>query len=209
MSVRFLCTCCTTSIKAKDQYSGKMVRCPHCRERILVPTDDQPNDVLELGEDYGLAAMSVGDIEIDSPEMHSDRTKAMPMRAQFPDLPKSLPLNPPDERIPRVHRQMPADLNAADPSESYSLLLRVSLSLRVLAACAAVVWLYLLGGELIEFTVGGQDATKTDATSLSSWTSLLAAFFVGASTVCMLAGGSEALRVLLDIRNVLARSQRS
>lgn len=199
MSVRFLCASCNTSIKAKDEYSGKAVRCPHCRERTVVPSDDQPNDVLELGDDYGLAAMSVGEIEIDSPEMHVEQRRSKSKPAPLPDTQRTPHLGAIEER------PMP---QAVEPQGQYLLLLRASLGLRALAACTAVVWLYILGGKFIEFAMGGKDVEQTAEVYLSPFLQLAMTFIIGASAVCLLAGASESLRALLDIRNSLVRSAR-
>ncbi len=199
MSVRFLCTSCNTSIKAKDEYSGKTVRCPHCRERTVVPTDDQPNDVLELGDDYGLAAMSVGEIEIDSPEMHIEKPRKKLGPVTLPDTQGGHHRESIDER---------PSVSPVEPQEKYVLLLRASFGLRVIAACATIVWLYILGGEFIEFALGDKDAAKTDDIYLSPFLQLAMTLIVGASAVCLLAGASESLRALLDIRNSLVRSTR-
>jgi len=199
MSVRFLCSACNTSIKAKDEYSGKTIRCPHCRERTVVPSDDLPNDVLEVGDDYGLAAMSVGDIEIDSPEMHIEKPRSRPMVPQLSD----------SVRVTKPAAIEERPLAAAtEPQGNYSLLLRTSFGLRVLAACAAVVWLYILGGELIEFLFRSKETEQASQSSFSPFLQLAMTFVVGAAAVCLLAGAGEALRVLLDIRNCLARTQR-
>lgn len=199
MSVRFLCTSCNTSIKAKDEYSGKTVRCPHCREKTVVPTDDQPNDVLELGDDYGLAAMSVGEIEIDSPEMHIEQPRNKVKPSPLPDTQRTPHLGAIEERpLPQ----------AIEPQGQYTLLLRASLGLRVAAACAAVIWLYILGGELIEFSLGGKEGDQSDKVYLSPFLQLAMTFIVGTSAVCLLVGASESLRALLDIRNSLARTGR-
>ena len=187
------------SIKAKDEYSGKAVRCPHCRERTVVPSDEQPNDVLELGDDYGLAAMSVGDIEIDSPEMHVEQPRSKHRPAPLPDTQRAPHLGAIEER--------PLALVIERPGQ-YSLLLRASLGLRVLAACASIVWLYILGGEFIEFAMGNKSAEQADSALLSPFLQLAMTFILGASVVCLLAGASESLRALLDIRNSLARSVR-
>jgi len=199
MSVRFLCSSCNTSIKAKDEYSGKTVRCPHCRERTLVPSDDQPNDILELGDDYGLAAMSVGDIEIDSPEMHIEKPSSRPNTAPLSNTLHMTQHGSPDPRPPLV---------AVESLGHYPLLLRASLGFRVLAALAGIVWLYILGGEFIELIFGSKDTQQASQALLSPTLQFAMTFLVGASTVCFLAGASEALRVLLDIRNSLARTQR-
>lgn len=198
MSVRFLCTSCNTSIKAKDEYSGKVVRCPHCRERTVVPSDDQPNDVLELGGDYGLAAMSVGDIEIDSPEMHVDKPRSRPVPAPLPDTQRVSHLRAIDERpMPTV-----------EPNGQFSWLLRASFGFRALAACAAIVWLYILGGEFIEFAMGSKDTEQAGAAFQSPFLQLALTFLIGGSAVCLLVSAGEALKVLLDIRNSLAKSAR-
>ncbi|MDX1929311.1 MAG: hypothetical protein SFV81_22480 [Pirellulaceae bacterium] len=199
MSVRFLCTSCNTSIKAKDEYSGKTVRCPHCREKTVVPNDDQPNDVLELGDDYGLAAMSVGEIEIDSPEMHIEKPRTRSAPAPLPDT-----LRVP---FPEPLVESPAH-NTSEPHGQYQLLLRASLGLRIVSGCAALVWLYILGGEFIEFMVGSKEAEPAGGAYLSPLLQLAVTFIVGASAVCLLAGASESLRALLDIRNSLARTGR-
>ena len=95
-----------------------------------------------------------------------------------------------------------------EPQGQYSLLLRASLGLRVVAACAAVVWLYILGGEFIDFAVGGKDAEQSAEVYLTPFMQLAMTFIIGASAVCLLAGASESLRALLDIRNSLARASR-
>ncbi len=199
MSVRFLCASCNTSIKAKDEYSGKTVRCPHCREKTVVPTDDQPNDVLELGDDYGLAAMSVGEIEIDSPEMHIEKPRTRSAPAPLPDTLRA----PFPDPIVESHSH-----TTGEPHGQYQLLLRVSFGLRIVAGCAALVWLYILGGEFIEFAVGTKQSEQAGVTYLSPLLQLAMTFIVGGSAVCILAATSESLRVLLDIRNSLVRSGR-
>lgn len=198
MSVRFLCTSCNTSIKAKDEYSGRTVRCPHCREKTVVPTDDQPNDVLELGDDYGLAAMSVGEIEIDSPEMHVEKPRSRSAPAPLPDT----------LRVPFPEPIVESPSSSIEPHGQYQLLLRASLGLRIVAGCAALVWLYILGGEFIEFALGSKPPEQTGVTYLSPLLQLAMTFIVGASVVCLLVAASECLRVLLDIRNSLVRSGR-
>ncbi len=202
MSVRFLCSACGTSIKAKDEYSGKSVRCPHCRERILVPPDDQPNDVLEIGEDYGLAAMSVGEIEIDSPEMHA-KPSQRPGNVATAAMRNPMPIDAPIERRTEVQDQVP---RSADPG-GFLILQRASLGLLIMAICSAIVFLYVLGGELVEYAFGEDPNTPQTRVFGSPLLDLVTTFIAAGTIVCLLAGASDALRVLLDIRNILNRSK--
>ena len=144
----------------------------------------------------------VGEIEIDSPEMHVDQTRSRSKAAPLPDA-QSV-----SHRGAIEERPITPSAPLVEPQVQYSLLLRASLGLRVVAACAAIIWLYILGGELIEFAVGGKEGAPTDKVYLSPFLQLAMTFIMGASAVCLLAGASEALRALLDIRNSLARSYR-
>ena len=206
MSVRFLCTSCGTSIKAKDEYSGKAARCPHCRERIVVPADDQPNDVLEIGDDYGLAAMSVGEIEIDNPRMHVDIPKA---RASMSTAVKTTtPLLPGAEYAAQELSPVPPETTNISPATArndFPLLVRASNGLLMLAVLGLLIWLYILGGQFIEFCFGGNREVTDSRAFGSSLLDLATTFLVGGALICLLAGISESLKVLLDIRNILNR----
>lgn len=55
MSIRVTCDSCRTTLKAEDRHAGKRVRCPKCREPILVPAavpseDDGSDDFFSAAE---------------------------------------------------------------------------------------------------------------------------------------------------------------
>ena len=199
MSVRFLCTACGTSIKAKDEYSGKSARCPHCRERVVVPADDQPNDVLEIGDDYGMAAMSVGEIEIDNPNLHLDKS-----RTRAPAATIAQTSTPTGSAVEYVAQEIVPNPKSTANRE-FPLLLRASNGLLILAVFGSFVWLYVLGGQFIEFCFGGDKEAQATRAFGSSLLDLAATFLVGGSIICLLVGISDGLKLLLDIRNVLSR----
>ncbi len=202
-AIRFVCSNCEHTIKAKAEMAGHTAKCPNCKKQVSVPQQNEVNSSFE--DDYGLAAMSVSDVDRD--ELQRDITRA---KIELEDHPSHTARNgfgtaPVSRPRTEQDRQPMAVDHAAN--RRYPVLRAVSLALRLLAWMSAIIWFFAVAAILLGIDAGANPELNK-ATSESFLWRLANEFMRGATGVCVLIGASELIKVAIDIQNNTLASAR-